>query len=249
MIDLHTHILPGIDDGPATQADALAMLRVAHAAGTRTMVATPHVSARYPDTRAEGIAAAVEAIREIADGIGVHVPAGAELELLHREALSSGDLAGLRLGDGTYTLVELPFSASGQFAEMLLTTHTDVQPAVIAHPERCRAFHADGELLGRLIDQGMVAQLTAGSFEGAYGSTVKDVAWRMLDQGLVHVVASDGHGPAKRRPLLREPLDAAGLGQLVPALCQDGPAAILAGHRPDPVAAPRRRRGLLGRRR
>src|SRR5436190_17272754 len=110
VIDLHCHPLPGIDDGPASTEEALAMLRAAAAGGTRTMVATPHVSGGYPRTRAEGVAAGVLALQAEADAAGIDITllAGAELELLHRDMLQDDELPGLRLGDGPYTLVELP---------------------------------------------------------------------------------------------------------------------------------------------
>ena len=250
MIDLHCHPLPGIDDGPASIEASLAMLRRAGAAGIRTMVATPHVSAEYPRTRAEGVIAGLQSLQAQADaaGIAVRLVAGAELELMQRELLHSDELPGLRLGDGPYTLVELPFAATAQFAETLLGMHGDVQPVVLAHPERCRAFHDDPDLLGRLVGQGMLTQVTAASVAGSFGSTVQRCVCRMLEQGLVHVVASDAHDAVDRPPLMREPLEQAGLGGLVAMLCDEGPAAILAGDRPAPAPPVRLPRGVRLRR-
>ena len=252
MIDLHFHALPGIDDGPASTEDALALLRGAARAGTHTVVATPHVSATYPRTRSERIREGVDLLQAEADaaGIDIRVLAGAELDLMQREMLRDDELPGLRLGDGPYMLVELPFTATARFAEMLLGMHHDVQPALLAHPERCRAFHEDPDLLGRLVGQGMLVQLTAASIAGSYGSTVQRCAWTMLEQGLVHVIASDAHDAIGRPPLLREPLEAARLDSIIiAALCEQNPAAILAGERPPPavpVTPPRsiRRRRL-----
>lgn len=227
------------------------MLRCAAAAGTRTMVATPHVSATYSRTTGDAVAAAVRELQARADAeeIGVRVLAGAEVEVMHREMLDAEQLPGLRLGDGPYTLVELPFSAEAPFCEMLLAMHGDLLPGVLAHPERCSAFHKDPDLLGRLVDQGMLVQVTAASIAGSYGSTVQRSAWSMLEQGLVHVVASDAHDAVRRPPPLREPLEEAGLGALVTTLCADNPAAILSGERPAPAppATPPRslRRGRL----
>lgn len=225
---------------------SLALLRCAAAAGTRTMVATPHVSAGYPSTTAAGVAAGVEALQSRADAakVDVQLVAGAEVEVLHREMLKADEMPGLRLGESPFTLVELPFGADARFAQMLLAMHADLLPAVLAHPERCRAFHDDAELLARLVDEGLLVQITAASIAGAYGSTVQRTAWQMLEQGLVHVVASDAHDANRRPPALRQPLEDAGLGPLVVALCEDNPAAILAGERPDPVrcVAPRRSR-------
>lgn len=247
MIDIHCHALPGIDDGPASTEQSLAMLRRAEADGIRTIIATPHLSARYPRTRAETVRAGVQALQAAADDadISVRLLCGAELELMHLERLDARDLPDLRLAGGPYSLVELPFGATGQSAEMLLGLHCDVQPVVLAHPERCRAFRDDLGLLERLVEQGLLLQVTATSFSGRYGSSVQQAAWRMLEHGLVHVVASDAHDATRRPPLLREPLEDAGLGTLVATLCADGPAAVLAGERPAPApfAATSRRLG------
>ncbi len=251
VIDLHCHPLPEMDDGPSSIESSLAMLRGAADAGIRTMVATPHVSATYSCTHGDDVAAAVRELQARADAetIDVRLVAGAEVEVMHRAMLDADELPALRLGDGPYTLVELPFSADARFCEMLLAMHSDLLPGVLAHPERCSAFQADPDLLGRLTDQGMLVQITAASIAGRYGSTVQRSAWRMLEQGLVHVVATDAHDALRRPPLLREPLDAAGLGRLVTTLCEDNPAAILAGERPapaPPVSPPRAlRRGRL----
>jgi len=258
VIDLHCHPLPGIDDGPITTEQSLAMLRRAHEAGIRTLVATPHVSAAYPRTRADDVRAGVVALQSEADvaGIDVRLLAGAEFELMNRDVLRRDELPGLRLGDGPYMLIELPFTATARFAEMLVAMHHDVQPALVAHPERCRAFHEDPGLLRRLVDQGMLAQVTAASIAGSYGSTVQRCAWTMLEQGLVHAIASDAHDAVGRPPLLREPLEATGLDDVMATLCEENPAAILAGKSPTPappVSPPRsvrrgRRRAGLRRR-
>jgi protein-tyrosine phosphatase len=254
VIDLHCHPLPAIDDGPASMEGSLAMLRRAASAGTRTMVATPHVSARYPGTCAEGVRAGVVALQAQADAaqIDVRLLAGAELELMHRETMPADELPGLRLGESPFTLVELPFTSTARFAEILFGTYADVRPVLLAHPERCRAFHEDPDLLARLVGQGVLVQVTAASVAGGYGGIVQRCAWSMLERGLVHVIASDGHDATRRPPLLREPLEQAGLGWLVERLCEDAPAAILAGQRPDPAppvarSAPTSRRGLRDR--
>lgn len=239
MIDLHCHVLPGVDDGPPGLEDALALLAAAAAGGTRTMVATPHVSATYPNNSGERLEDAVAELREAARaaGIAIEIVAGAELSLLHCDTLSKEEGSLLRLGDAPYTLVELPVVATPQNVEMLLGMHYWVHPVVLAHPERCTAFQGDLDLLHRLVGQGMLVQVTAASFGGRFGSTVRQASWQMLGEGLVHVVASDCHDLRSRTPLLREPLEEAGLGELVPVLCDRGPAAVLAGERPDPAPA------------
>jgi len=136
------------------------MLRRAHGAGIRTIVATPHISPRYPDNRAGNIGSAVVApqTEAAAASVDIRILPGAELDLTHREALHEEELPGLRLGSGPYTLVELPFTAIARFAEMLLGMHHDVQPALLAHAERCYAFHEDPDLLARLVAAGILVQ-------------------------------------------------------------------------------------------
>jgi protein-tyrosine phosphatase len=238
VIDLHCHLLPAVDDGPGSRDAALELIRVAAEAGTRTMVATPHVSADYPRNTRDSIAEAVEALRPSLDatGIDIDIRVGAEVSLLHCELLRRDEGERLLLGDGPYRLVELPFLATPQTVDMLLGMHHWVHPVLLAHPERCTAFQTDPELLGRLVDRGMLVQITASSFSGRFGSTVQRTAWEMLGQGLVHVVASDCHDLRGRTPLLREPLEEAGLDELIPVLCERNPAAILAGERPEPAA-------------
>jgi tyrosine-protein phosphatase YwqE len=114
------------------------------------MVATPHVSGGHLCTRADGVAARVRAMPAEADaaGIDIRVVAGAELELLHREILHDDEMPGLRLGDGPYTLVELPITAMPQFAEALLELHGDMHPA---GPRPLRAMH--GEQVPILVER------------------------------------------------------------------------------------------------
>lgn len=128
--------------------------------------------------------------------------------------------------------------------------HHDVQPALLAHPERCYAFHEDPDLLARLVARGMLVQVSTASIVRGFGSTVQRCTWWMLEQGLVHVAATDAHDAVKRPPLLREPLEKAGLQSAVATLCEDNPAAILAGEQPapaPPVKPPRSFRRGRGR--
>src|SRR5271157_4074553 len=111
VIDLHCHVLPGIDDGPATIEDSVAIARAAAAAGTRTIVATPHVSRRYPN-RSEAIGRLVAQLnaRLSAERVDVRVLAGAEVAMTHTVDLKATELEHLRLGGGPWLLVEPPLT-------------------------------------------------------------------------------------------------------------------------------------------
>ncbi len=257
MIDLHCHVLPEVDDGPVTLDEALALARAAAGEGTRVLVATPHVSYRYP-TSAERMRQGVEqvgaALRE--EGIPVTIATGAEIALEMLGRLDRTELERLTLGGGPYLLLEAPLSAVGGELEAGVRALQDEGfGVVLAHPERCPSFHRKPERLARLVAAGVLCSLTASSFTGRFGRPVRALSERLLADGLVHDVASDAHDAERRPPALRSCLRAAegrlpALAGLAPWLTESVPEAILSGRAlPAPPAArtSRRRRRLRWR--
>lgn len=250
MIDLHCHVLPGIDDGPRTVGEALELARAAAAAGTRTIVATPHVSWRYPN-HAETIARLVGELnaRLAAEGIGIDVRGGAEIALTRITDIEPAELERLTLGDGGWLLVEPPFlpTAYGLDTSVFALQRQGYR-VVLAHPERCPAFHRSPLALVALVSAGTLTSITAGSLAGRFGKQVRRFAMQMVAEGLVHNVASDAHDVNRRPPSITTKLAHAGLGGQVDWLTQQVPAAILGGTeippRPPTHApiGPRRRR-------
>jgi protein-tyrosine phosphatase len=232
VIDLHCHILPGIDDGPATIEAALDMARVAVAGGTRVMVATSHVSPRYPND-ARTVAAGVAAVnaRLAAAEIPLEVRPGGEIAISQIDELPPGELSALRLGGGPWLLVESPFTLVVDSIPALLgLLQSAGHRIVLAHPERCPGFHRRPDLLRALVaDQGVLTSVTAGSLVGQFGREVERFALAMARAGLIHNVASDAHDAERRPPGLAEPVARAGLGAHVELLCQATPRAILDG--------------------
>jgi protein-tyrosine phosphatase len=231
VIDLHSHILPGIDDGPETIAGSLEMARAAVAAGMRTMVATPHVSWRYANTP-ESIAEAVAGLRErlAAERIELEILAGAEVAMTRVEGLSDGELEALRLGGGPWLLLEPPFApVAGPLAAIVGDLQDRGHRILLAHPERCPAIHRDPGLLVSLVEQGALSSLTAGSLAGRFGKHVQGFALTLASQGLVHNVASDAHDAVNRAPGVAREIDGAGLGPLSGWLTEEVPRAILSG--------------------
>lgn len=231
MIDLHCHVLPGIDDGPETIAGSLALARATLAAGVRTLVATPHVSWRYPND-ASTIAAAVARLREQlgAEGVQLDLRAGAEVAMTQVAELEQAELARLRLGGGEWLLVEPPFSpVAGPLQETLQSLRRQGNRILLAHPERCPAFHRDPAMLGSLVREGVLTSITAGSLVGRFGGTVRRFALRLVADELVHNVTSDAHNLGDRAPGLAVELEQAGLAALTEWLTQAVPAAILDG--------------------
>ncbi len=251
LIDLHCHLLPGIDDGPSTLEDAVALARAAVAAGTRTIVATPHVSFDYPGNTAASIADGVEEIRAELDrrAVALEVRPGAEVALTRAVDLPDDELLALRLGGpgGTYLLVECPFSPTATgfepALELLLARGHRI---LLAHPERCPAFQRDPALFERLCGRGMLGQVTAGALVGRFGRTVQDTANDYVARGLVQVAASDGHGAEHRRPSIGAELAEAGYGAQADWLARAVPGAILGGGSlpPSPAMPMPRRSGL-----
>jgi protein-tyrosine phosphatase len=229
VIDLHSHVLPGIDDGPGSIEGSLALARAAAAAGTRTLLATPHVSWRYPNDAAT-IAGLVDELngRLTAEGVPLDVRPGAEIAMTRLADIEPEQLSGLGLGGGRWLLVEPPFTpvATG-LDSLLLDLQRRGHRILLAHPERCHAFHGDRGMLESLVRSGILTSITAGSLVGRFGGEVRRFALGLVRDELVHNVASDAHDHAHRRPGMTVELAEAGLAPLAEWLTQTVPAAIL----------------------
>ena len=243
MIDLHCHLLPGIDDGPRDMRMALAVAQLQVDAGVATVAATPHVSWDLP-TSAEAIASGIAAVRAelAARGIPLDVVAGGEIDVHRAGELSDEELRALALGGGPWLLLEAPLQTGIPLEPVALALIERGHRVLIAHPERSPLLQRDPVALRRLVDAGALTQLTAGSLTGRFGRTVQRYAEALLEQGLVHTVASDAHDALRRPPGMHVRV----LGELAPLLTQEIPAAILTGGEipPLPAARPPRRRGL-----
>jgi protein-tyrosine phosphatase len=244
LIDLHSHVLSGIDDGPDTIEGSVELARAAAATGIRTLVATPHVSWHYPND-ADTIAPLVAALnaRLAEEGIELEVLTGAEIAMTRVAALEPEQLSRLGLGGGSWLLIEPPFTpvATGLDAIVLDLVHAG-RRVLLAHPERCPALQRDPEMLRGLVGAGVLTSITAGSFVGRFGGEVRRFALELAREGLIHNVASDAHDNTRRPPGVAAELDRAGLGPLTEWLTESVPRAILDGGeippRPD-VALPR----------
>ncbi len=206
LIDLHCHMLPGIDDGAKTIEQALAMARLAQADGIRSVVLTPHHLNGVYLNPADRIRQAVSAFKKLtlANGIGVRLLPGSELHLVPElpEALERGQA--MTIADrGRAVLVELPVFTVPVGADQILDDLLAMGlTPVIAHPERNRALAASPERLGDWVDRGCLGQVTAQSCTGAFGSTSQEAARTMIVNGWIHVMASDAHRDRRRIPQL-----------------------------------------------
>jgi protein-tyrosine phosphatase len=248
VIDLHCHVLPGIDDGPDTAADSVELARAAAAAGTSTIVATPHVSWRY-DNDAATIARLVEEVNTAiaVAGIELNVVAGAEIAMTRAADLTPGDLSALAIGTSSWLLIECPFSTTVAGLDTLIWELQEQDHGIVlAHPERCPAFQRDVGMLESLVHGGgVLTSITAGSLVGHFGRTVRRFALSLFEAELVHNVASDAHDARGRRPGMAAELQQAGLEPLADWLTREVPGAILAGQEipPRPLDSLQRRDG------
>ncbi|HET6449640.1 MAG TPA: CpsB/CapC family capsule biosynthesis tyrosine phosphatase [Conexibacter sp.] len=246
MIDLHCHLLPGIDDGPEDLGGTLAMAQRHAKAGVELVAATPHVAWDMPNDAATiGQRLADVRVALVAAGISLEVVGGAEIDVHEAMKRSDEQLRALALGGGPWLLIEAPLRLGVALLPAVHELLDRGHRVLIAHPERSPLLQRDPDALRALVRAGAATQLTAASFAGRFGRTVRDYAERMLEAGLVHSVASDAHDTLRRPPGLAEPLAAAGLADLTPLLAHDVPAAILAGDPLPPVPAWRPRRGGL----
>lgn len=251
MIDLHCHVLPGIDDGPETLEDSLALCHAAYAAGTRTIVATPHVSWEYPDNDAARIADGCAEVNAALDreGLGLRVLAGAEVAVTRGIELDDDELRALRLGDSPWLLAEVPFTAPASgFEPLLHRLMARGLKLVLAHPERTVAILRDREPLERLVASGVLTAITGAAVDGGFGKEVQRLAESLLRDGLGHVVTSDAHrASGLRSPALADGLVARDQAHAVEHFCWAAPGALLAGDDLPPAPAWQARRGLLAR--
>ncbi len=257
MIDLHCHLLPGIDDGPGRAEGSIAMAKAALRDGTQAIVATPHVSWNYRNTP-DGIAGAVADLEFelLHAGVALEIHRGAEIDASYSMELSDDDLRALRLGDSDALLVECPLTVSpSPMDAIVFALHKRGYRIVLAHPERSPMMRAQPGRLEALVRTGALTQITTGSLLGQFGREVQRFSYWMLEEGLVHNVATDAHDLHRRPPHLRDALRTAAVVEL-PALAfhadwlaLEVPRAILAGAPlpPPPLTPLRAPRGPLRR--
>jgi protein-tyrosine phosphatase len=196
IIDLHCHILPGIDDGAADTEAAIAMAQLAVSCGISTIVATAHhlpgIYSPSPETVLEALSRLTEETR--AREIPIQIVCGQEIHIEPDivERIISGSL--LTINSTNYFLVELPFSQIPEGAqEIIFRAKISGFTAIIAHPERNIEIQRSPEILANFVESGALVQITGASLAGRQGEEVKETAKQLLQKKLVHIIASDAH--------------------------------------------------------
>ena len=237
MHDLHAHILPGVDDGPAKIEESIEITRIAAANGTRTILATPHRKDITELSSVLHICALTARLQRCihAEGIQLTLTLGMEN---HIDATLPEDAAAgkaLTMNGSRYILVEMPFFGAIEehdyVEDALLGLQSQGLVPVFAHPERIEAFQLKPALLERFIGMGMLSQLTRGSLLGHWGEEVRQFSLDLLRNGMAHILSSDTHSPhPPRTPELGEALKITSeiVGrQRAKAMVSDIPRAIL----------------------
>ncbi len=236
LVDLHCHYLPGVDDGARTLDEALSLARAASRNGIRAAVLTPHVFPGRWDNALPAIAPVFSSFvdRVASEGIPIRFHLGGEVRVSPEsfEMLDAGTVPFIgRYGTASVMLAELPDGhiPVGTAHAMRFLYRRGIVP-LIAHPERNKDIMRDPARLKPLLDEGCLAQITAGSVVGAFGAAARDAALRLLDLGWVYAIATDAHNLAHRPPMLQEARAAIAQrygGEAATALTITNPAALL----------------------
>ncbi|MCD6308083.1 MAG: phosphotransferase [Candidatus Latescibacteria bacterium] len=199
FIDLHSHILHGVDDGPESFEMSMEMIRAASESGIRAVVATPHILDSFQNE--ELIISRFRKLSKtiIEEKIPIDLFLGSEINFQFGiEDLILSAIGTFR-GMGRYFLVETTLTHYPKhFEETLFSIIMNNRIPVFAHPERVGPIVGDTELISRLVDQGLRMQVNSGSLLGLFGGKVNTFAWELLGRGLVHFVASDAHNMRRR---------------------------------------------------
>jgi protein-tyrosine phosphatase len=201
MIDIHCHILAGIDDGAQTMEDSIEMARAAVREGIHTIIATPHhKNGRYENTKLlirEKTAELNRVLKE--ENISLTVLPGQE-PAIHGELLKGISLGEVStLNDTQYIFVELPSGHIPRYTEKLLyDLQLEGKVPVIVHPERNQEIIERPELFYQLIKKGALSQVTASSVCGIFGKKIKNFTEQLIEANLVHFIATDAHNTSRR---------------------------------------------------
>ena len=238
MVDIHCHILPGIDDGSESWATTAAMCRMAAADGIRHIVATPHCDDRFDYDR-EHFTDMLATLSEVANG-KLTFSIGCDFHMSPdniQEAMA--DPRRFAIGETQYMMVEfdhngIPPNAGGQ----LLALVSRGMVPIITHPERNAYLMRKPEAVLRFVNAGCLVQVTANAFTGRWGPKSQKAAELLLKKNAVHIVATDAHDVTLRPPVLSEVrarIAALAGAELADALVTHNPAAVVAGRSVPPL--------------
>lgn len=206
MIDIHCHILPGLDDGAADRDEALNMCRLAVEDGIKTIVATPHQLDGLYDVTVPQINEAVTDLRQLLrqHNIPLEILPGGEVCVNPQlpDFFKEKQIMAIA-GDTPYLLLEMPHEVIPRgLKDFLFNLQLQGIKPIISHPERNFEVQNDLTIMSEVVAMGNVLQVTSGSFTGVFGEKAEECVFKLLERKLVHVVASDAHSSERRLPVL-----------------------------------------------
>lgn len=207
MIDIHSHLLPGLDDGAQSEQETIELARNAVADGIHTVIATPHHANGHFLNNKQKVLEAVEACNALLKrhGIPLTVLPGQEIRIHDQWLDEWAQDQLLDLASSGYVLMEFPFSHMPSYTlDLIHELAIRGWKPVIAHPERNRELAGEPEKLLDLIDSGALVQVTSHSVMGTFGRTVQKLSLDWIARRMVHLIASDAHHAVKRPFALRE---------------------------------------------
>jgi protein-tyrosine phosphatase len=210
LIDLHSHLLPGIDDGAKDLATSLAMARVAASDGISTIACTPHILPGVYNNSGPAIRRAVTQLAEsIAKaGIPITLVTGADVHIAPDLDVQLRDGRALTLNNSRYLLLEPPHHVlPPRLEDLIFGLQAAGYVPILTHPERLSWVEGHYDLIRRLVSSSVLMQITAGSVMGRFGRGPRYWGERMLDEGLCHLLATDAHNTEQRAPRMAEARD------------------------------------------
>jgi protein-tyrosine phosphatase len=206
VIDIHCHILPGIDDGPSDMQESIKMAEIAARDGITKIVATPHIkNTLHPVSSIRDSIAQLS--KKLVDlGISLEIIQGADVNAMLDIAL----LKGYTINNTQYILVEFPHThLPNSMKEVLFKMMVQGYRPIITHPERNGSVLKDPRVLFELINGGVLAQITADSITGTFGVDIQECSRYLLKKNMIRFIATDAHSSHHRKPVLSQGLKAA----------------------------------------
>ncbi len=248
FVDIHCHLVPGIDDGSKSWEESLEMAGMASDDGIRTIIVTPHQLGAYQHVSGERIRARTRQLQQFLDdhNLPVQLLPGADVRIEPElvAQIHSGEV--LTLADhGKHVLLELPHELYFPLEPVLNELKQHGIVGILSHPERNQGLLKQPEIIELLVSEGCLMQVTAGSLTGTFGAAAQQLAEWMVQNRCAHFVATDAHGPRSRRPLMRRAFQRIielADRDLAEQLCCRNPAAIAAGDAVEVEHRPRRGR-------
>jgi len=234
MIDLHSHILPCLDDGARNMDEALEMCRIAEADGIHTIIASPHSKNGVYDNDEKTILPVLEKVKEAVreKGISIEIIPAVDMHIDPEVVTFFKQNSQLLLG-GHYVLLEFPSQSIPPYTgEFLFKMKLKGYIPIITHPERNTIIQGDTTVLQKWVEGGAIVQVTAMSLTGEFGEKVRKVSLKMVQSGLAHFIATDAHSPNWRKPILskgRKVLEEILDSNRAKAMVEDIPRKILNG--------------------